>query len=262
MKIFLNVVDLYDLFILDIWGVLHNGKDLFPWTLQTLLTLKKKNKKIALLSNSPRLIHDSKEHLAKKGLTPDFYDFLMTSGQMGHDFLKTSPFKRAFFIGPEHEKNILKDLTMDCVEDIETADFILLTGLNNMPLSSYIDCLTYSKQKKLPMICSNPDLGAMHGDFYDLSAGSLAFAYEQMGGKVLYFGKPFLNFYEYLFEELSKNMVSFSKDKILGVGDNLLTDIKGAIGFGVDSALVLSGITKEEDISTSLFKPKYIFQHI
>ncbi|CAO5677508.1 MAG: Ribonucleotide monophosphatase NagD [Holosporales bacterium] len=263
MKTFIKVIDLYDFFIFDVWGVLHNGETLFPWTLNTLQVLKQKGKCIALLSNSPRLVLDSKKHLMNKGLTPDLFDFLITSGQRTHDFLKTANFKNAFFIGPDHEKNILNGLNIDCVLDVNHADFLLVTGLDGKNIAFYEELLLCAQKKDLPMICSNPDKGAMLLEDFILSAGSLAEHYEQKGGNVLYFGKPYKDIYNYLFEAVSKNMVPCHSNKILAVGDSLLTDIKGAIEFGIDSALVLSGITTVQNLADiNGITPTYIFENI
>lgn len=261
MTSFFDVVFKYDVFIFDLWGVVHNGKDLFPWTLKTLDFLKKEQKYIALLSNSPRLIDSSEEHLKQKGLTKDFYDILCTSGQQCHSFLKKSSYKKAFFIGPEHEKNLLKDLDIGIAESIEESDFILLCGLDGKPIDYFSKILIMAKELSLTMLCANPDRGAIFENTLIFSAGSLAQKYEEIGGSVVYFGKPHNPIYQFLFDDISKTLINLQKKDILCVGDSIMTDIKGAKFFGVDSALVLTGITKDQNFDEGI-QPTYVFKDI
>ena len=242
--VFLEIVPKYHVFVFDLWGVIHDGKDLFPWTLKTLEFLKKEGKTVAFLSNSPRRVDDSKSHLGAKGLTLDFYDFLYTSGEESFRFLSCQKGKKVFFIGPKHEKKILDGLDIEIVMDPKKSDFVLVTGLDGKPLESFDDLLQILKKDDISMVCSNPDLGAFFGESYIYSAGSLAKRYEEIGGRVLYFGKPYPPVYDSLFECFYKSVVDFKKSNVIFFGDSPLTDIKGANNFGVDSVLVLSGITK------------------
>lgn len=257
----LDIIPKYHVYIFDLWGVVHNGKDLFPYTLKTLEFLKKQGKYIALLSNSPRLVEDSKINLYKKGLTSDFYDILCTSGQHCHNFLKEAHFKKAFFIGPEHEKNILYGLDIEVAPCISNADFLLVTGLDGCKPDYFQTVLREAKNSSLKMICSNPDIEAILKDHYIFSAGSLAERYKNIGGEVEYFGKPHLSIYQFLFNKISENVVNLKKRDIICIGDSLLTDIKGANLFGVDSALVLSGIKKSSTIDAQTI-PTYILRDI
>jgi HAD superfamily hydrolase (TIGR01459 family) len=258
---FLDIIPKYHVFIFDLWGVIHDGKDLFPWTLKTLEFLKKEGKVVAFLSNSPGRVEDSKSHLCSKGLTSDFYDFLYTSGEESFQFLSSQKGKNIFFIGPNHEKKILDGLDMKIVLDRRDSDFVLVTGLDGKPLEAFEGLLEEIKKNDIPMVCSNPDLGAFLGEFYIHSAGSLAKRYEEIGGRALYFGKPHLSVYDSLFETLSKNVLDFRKSDVVAVGDSLLTDIKGANDFVIDSVLVLSGITKTINIKSDHI-PTYIVTDI
>ena len=259
--VFLDIIPKYSVFVFDLWGVIHDGKELFPWTLKTLEFLKKEAKIVAFLSNSPRRVEDSKDHLSTKGLTTNFYDFLYTSGEQCFQFLATQKGKKVFFIGPKNEKKILDGVDVDVVLDPKCADFVLVTGLDGKPLEVFDGLLEGLKNDDIPMVCSNPDLGAFLGESYIHSAGSLAKRYEEIGGKALYFGKPHLSVYDSLFETLSKNVLDFKKSGVVTVGDSLLTDIKGANDFGVDSILVLSGITKKNSVNIDA-NPTYIINDI
>ena len=90
------------------------------------------------------------------------------------------------------------------------------------------------------MICTNPDLIVYRGARREYCAGSLAAVFEALGGKVVYFGKPYPEIYKFC---IKKN------ESILVVGDNIRTDIRGANNMKFDSLLVTGGIHKDEFIN-------------
>ena len=94
------------------------------------------------------------------------------------------------------------------------------------------------------MICTNPDLIVERGNTRELCAGSVAMIFEKMGGEVIYFGKPFLEVY--------KQSSDISNKKILCIGDNLNTDIKGANLQNFHSLLISNGIHRKEIIDNGL----------
>ena len=106
----------------------------------------------------------------------------------------------------------------------------------NQDLNYYKELLNSSISKK--MICTNPDLIVDRGERREFCAGSVAMVFEKMGGQVVYFGKPFPEVYN---QSIDKN-----KKKILAIGDNLNTDIKGANNMNYDSMIIVNGIHKEE----------------
>ena len=88
------------------------------------------------------------------------------------------------------------------------------------------------------MICTNPDLIVDRGDKRELCAGSVALVFEKMGGEVIYFGKPFPEVYNQSIDSKGK--------KVLSIGDNLNTDIKGANLLNYDSLIISNGVHKDE----------------
>src|ERR1035437_3380369 len=76
-----EIFGLYDGFILDLWGVVHNGVTPFPDTLTTLAALRKTKKKVWLLSNAPRRAYVVAAKLNEMGISPDMYSGLLTSGE-------------------------------------------------------------------------------------------------------------------------------------------------------------------------------------
>ena len=88
------------------------------------------------------------------------------------------------------------------------------------------------------MICTNPDLIVDRGNERELCAGSVAMVFEKMGGEVVYFCKPYAEVYNQSIYNRNK--------KILSIGDNLNTDIKGANLLNYDSLLISNGVHRNE----------------
>ena len=104
------------------------------------------------------------------------------------------------------------------------------------------------------MICTNPDLIVDRGDIRELCAGSVAMVFEKMGGEVIYFGKPYPEVYNQSIDNINK--------KILSIGDNLNTDIKGANLLNYDSLLISNGVHKNEIIDKGIEKTSKQYEAI
>jgi HAD superfamily hydrolase (TIGR01459 family) len=247
-----QIIDNYQYFILDIWGVVHDGSSLYPDVLNALKYLKEKNKKICFLSNAPRRSIKVKQILNNLGINDNLYDFILSSGESTNLELLNNQKnnyqlfgKKYFYIGPDKDLDLLDDLAYDRVDKISEANFILNTGFENEQskleekLSLAIEGVNY----KIPMLCANPDLIVVKQNGNQMiCAGALAIEYKNLGGQVHYFGKPYKRVYQMVFEKFSKP----DKSTVLAIGDGLETDIKGAIDYGIDSVLVTGGILAKD----------------
>lgn len=245
------VADDYDAFILDLWGVLHDGVAAYPGALDTLKALRAEKKRVLLLSNAPRPAGDVAARMAEMGIVPELYDDLMSSGEDAWRHLKNRPDdwyaklgSRMLHIGPERDRVMFDGLDVEIVEDPEAADFVLATGLSvdGMSLDPVEGQIQAALARDLPMVCANPDLKVMRGPAWELCAGSMAKRYEELGGQVRYHGKPYRMIYDTCFALLD----GVERGRLLAVGDTLHTDIAGARNAGIDSALVTGGIHREE----------------
>lgn len=238
----------YDGFIIDLWGVVHNGHELFPGVVEALTALKNQGKKIVFLSNSPRRSQSVVRSLQALGISSDLYDALHTSGEDAHHHFtrkEESPyqnFRACYPIMDSHHQGLLYDLNLDIVDNLASATFILNTGPGSLLLEAYEPLLIKAQNLKLPMICVNPDLSVMIGNVMVVCAGSIAKMYEEMGGMVYYHGKPYETVYEWVLGLLSP----LQKERILAIGDSFHTDIQGANRIGIDSLLVLSGLLSKQ----------------
>lgn len=237
----------YDAYIVDLWGVLHNGQEAFPEAVLALAELKALQKKIILLSNSPRRVRAAEARLAELGIVRDFYDELYTSGEDCFQALQYSPdewYRKLgnyyFHIGPNDDKSMAHELSKMQVTSVENAEFVLVTGTKGweVDVSKYVPALEKAYEMGLPMVCANPDLTVLFDGEAVICAGAIAQYYEGIGGEVRYHGKPYPGIYKVVMQKL----FPIKKERILAIGDSLRTDIKGAAQLNIDTLLVLSGI--------------------
>jgi HAD superfamily hydrolase (TIGR01459 family) len=238
----------YDGFILDLWGVLHDGERPYPGVSDCLDRLMAAGKRLCLLSNAPRRVGPVADILAAMGITRDRYHHLVTSGEATFEALadRSDPWharlgRRCLHLGPAHDRQLfdgLPDLVL--VTDPRAATFVVNTGPSTYDETpaDYGPLLDASARLGLPMVCANPDLEVMVGPRRVLCAGTLARRYEDLGGSVRYHGKPHADVYRRCLELLDIP----DRRRILAVGDSLHTDVAGAVASGIDAALVTGGI--------------------
>ena len=243
----------YDTFLIDLWGVIHNGMMLNPNAIGAIEQLKKNSKKVVFLSNAPRPSSKVVSFLLKMKMDKKYLSNVMTSGEAAMHAINKNLFGKSFFhLGPPRDTSVFEKVK-DNKTNIDKCDFILCTGL----FDEYENNLEYHKNflkkyisKKL--VCTNPDLIVHRGNTEELCAGSVAKVFEELGGEVVYFGKPHKEVYKMCFS---------SNEKVLAIGDNLRTDIKGANNLNIDCIFILDGVHRDEyknnsDIETLLAKYK------
>ena len=235
-----SIVDNYDIFYIDLWGVVHNGLVLHKKAIETLMEITKAKKNYVLLTNAPRPNKTVKTFLEKMSMDKEIRAKVYTSGEAALTYLKINHLHEKFYhIGPPRDFDLFVDFEDSKTKNINDSTYLLCTGL----FESHDEDLNYYKKlfenhvnKK--MICTNPDLIVDRGEKRELCAGSVALVFEKMGGEVIYFGKPFPEVYNQSIDNTNK--------KILSIGDNLNTDIKGANLLDYDSLLISNGVHKNE----------------
>ena len=241
----------YDGFIVDLWGVVHDGIAPLPGVLDCLRALVVAGRRIVLLSNAPRRADDVVERITQIGVPADLYHDVMSSGEEAwqHLFRRRDPFyaalgRQCLHIGSERDNGIREGLALEFVESAEEAEFILNTGPAGWDdtIDDYAPLLERALQRALPMVCANPDLVVLHGGRLALCAGALAQWYEERGGVVRSHGKPFRSVYDKCLVLLGID----ERSRVLAVGDSIRTDIGGAAAAGLDSVLIAGGIHAEE----------------
>lgn len=237
----------YDGFIVDLWGVVHDGVRLYPGVLDCLTRLRAAGKRVVFLSNAPRRQAGIAAALANMGVTKDFYAGIMSSGEAVYQGLRdrTGEFaglgKRLYHLGPPRDHDVFDTLPYEVAAEPADADFILNTGpddvLGPQEPELYHPVLEAGLRAKLPMVCANPDFEVVRDGRRIICAGLLAEFYKAEGGVVIQRGKPDVAVYA-----PTLAMLGTASDRTLAVGDSLRTDIAGAMAAGIDSCWVLSGI--------------------
>ncbi|MDP4003944.1 TIGR01459 family HAD-type hydrolase [Methylobacterium sp. NEAU K] len=248
-----QVADRYDLLLCDVWGVLHDGQKAHGAAGEALIRFRglpgERPRRVVLVSNAPRPGDGVGRILDRFGVPREAYDAILTSGDLTRALIAARPGARIRHLGPERDLGIFHDLDLSLVPEAE-ADLIVCTGLfddRSETADDYRDELARLAARGLTLICANPDLVVESGNRLIPCAGLIAAAYAEIGGAVVYAGKPHRPVYEAALAkgaDLSGGPVDPSR--VMAIGDAIRTDIAGASGFGIASLLVARGIHAEE----------------
>ncbi len=236
----------YDGYILDVWGVMHQGGPAYPEAIACVRRLREAGKKVVFLSNAPRLAHQVETVLNGKGVDAALYDAVVASGDATRQALadRSHPAAdglgtRYHLLGPPWSDDVIDGLGYAPAADIAEAEFLLGIGLDDgcNTVEVHEPILQAAAARDLPMICVNPDLVVIRLGVQEPCAGALAARYEELGGRVHYFGKPYPEVYD-----LALAALGLPPSRVLAVGDGLATDIAGAAAAGLDSLLITGGL--------------------
>lgn len=242
-----ELMDSYDGFILDQWGVLHNGIQPYDGVVEALAHLKQRKKQVVILSNSAKRADDNVERLKKFGFKPSHYKTVVSAGEVAWQGLKDrkdAPFKGlgspCYLISRPDDRGLLSDLDIQTTDDIEQAQFILITSFNApaVKIEDLDPILKKAIAKKIPAICANPDLISVYGNERLMGPGAVAKRYHELGGMTHMIGKPHRAIFRYCLQLFDDIMPS----RILVVGDSIQHDIAGGSAADIDTAFILSGI--------------------
>ena len=243
-----EIFNVYDTFVIDLWGVIHNGIKLNDKALEAVDQLNKKSKKIVFLSNAPRPSTKVVDFLLSMNMNKKYLSNVMTSGEAAMHAINKNKFGKKFFhLGPPRDTAIFEKVKENKTT-IDSCEFILCTGLfdeddpdlnkiqlHENDLDYYKNFLIKHTSKKL--VCTNPDLTVHRGNKEEYCAGYIAKIFEDLGGKAIYYGKPHKEIYEMCFKK---------NEKVLAIGDNLRTDIKGANNLNIDCLFISNGVHRNE----------------
>ena len=245
----------YDALFVDLWGCVHNGVAALPDAVAALQTYRKSGGKVVLVTNAPRPRNSVEKQLVHFGVPGDAWDTIATSG----DSARSAMFRgvigeKVYFIGEGRDQSFFKPL--DLIEDpIEITQVPLdeATGIVCLgPFDPMADPsemrpqFLLAKQKGMKLLCANPDIVVDRGETREWCAGALAALYTEMGGESLYFGKPHPPIYDLARRRLSALGKPIADDRILAIGDGVLTDVAGAMGEDIDSLFITGGLAGTE----------------
>ncbi len=233
-----EIYNSYDTFIIDLWGVVHNGVKLNLKAIEAIENLIVNEKKVIFLTNAPRPCSVVREFLINLGMKKNLLQNIMSSGEASMKALENERFGKLFFhLGPSKDNEIFVNIKKN-KSSLDKCDYILCTGL----IEGKSEDLEYHKillknyiSKKL--ICTNPDLIVHKGQLAEYCAGTIANLFESIGGESIYFGKPYKEIY---------TMCFINNKKVIAIGDNLNTDIRGANNVNIDSIFISDGVHRSE----------------
>jgi HAD superfamily hydrolase (TIGR01459 family) len=246
----------HDAVFCDLWGCLHNGKTAFPAAVAALLAFRAQGGRVVLLTNAPRPATSVQAQLDRMSVPRDAWDLVVTSGDATQYALFSGAVgQKVHFIGATKDEPFFTDLPADLTTPLpitrvglDEAEGVICTGLADDLTETPDDyrlTLARMKNRDLPMLCANPDVIVDYGDKRLYCAGALAAAYEELGGKVFYFGKPHPPIYDLARRRLSA-LIGKSDPAILAIGDGIATDIMGGVAEDLDTLFVTGGIAAAE----------------
>ncbi len=236
----------YDAFLVDQWGVLHDGTTAYPGAADALVRLRRLGKPVVLISNSGKRAGPNSERLARLGFGPDCYDACVSSGEAAWREMAAAshPFtaalgRRCLLFSRGGDRSIVDGLDLIVVETADEADFVLLSGHDERRApADYRPHFDAALARDLPLLCANPDTSGLTADGLVLSPGALADHYEARGGRVRRIGKPFPEIYR-----LCRQWIGdLPPERVVAIGDSLANDIEGGAAVGHATALILGGL--------------------
>jgi HAD superfamily hydrolase (TIGR01459 family) len=240
-----DVVAGVDVVLSDIWGVVHNGLESFPDACAALHAFRERGGTVILITNAPRPADSVQRQLRKLHVPDETYDGIVSSGDLTRHFVAGHPGQKIFWLGPERDGSIHRGLDPVLV-GIDAADYIVCTGLFDDETESaedYRAMMLTARERHLPLICANPDIVVERGDRLIYCAGAIAELYRELGGEVIFYGKPHRPIYERAIALAAEQRGAPTPlARVLAIGDSVRTDLAGAHGFGINCLFVTRGI--------------------
>jgi HAD superfamily hydrolase (TIGR01459 family) len=262
-----DLVDGVDVLLSDIWGVVHNGLVSFPEACEALHNFRKQGGIVILITNAPRPADSVQRQLRKLGVADHVYDIIVSSGDLTRHFVADHPGRKVFWLGPERDNSIYRGLDPP-LAPLEQADYIICTGPfddETETAEDYRDMMMQARERKLTLICANPDIVVERGDRLIYCAGAIAELYRELGGEVIFYGKPHRPIYERAMQLAAERQGrAIELSRVLAIGDSVRTDLAGAHGFGIDCLFVTRGIHAEDFEGVDQLDPasvKELFGH-
>ncbi len=228
---------------------LVNGLIAFPDACEALHTFRSRGGSVILITNAPRPADSVQRQLRKLSVEDVTYDAIISSGDLTRNFVASHSNQKMFWIGPERDNSIYRGLDPRTAP-LQEADYMVCTGLFDDETESaenYRPMMERALARKLPMVCANPDIVVERGDRLIYCAGAIAELYRELGGEVIFYGKPHRPIYQRAIELAAERRgAPVPLDRVLAIGDSVRTDLAGAQAFGIDCLFVTRGIHSEE----------------
>ncbi len=230
----------YRAILCDLWGVVHDGYAVFPGAAERLRQWRDEGRCVVLLTNAPRSTKAIEQHLTQLGLPREAWDLIVSGGEAGIAAINGLD-EPVGFLGTATDRQVLAAKGVRIREDAAFRE-LACTGLEEARprVDDYCDDLARWAATGVRLHCLNPDRTVIHGGVAQPCAGALADAYETLGGKVSWYGKPYPAIYAHALQLAGDP----APDEVLAVGDGLHTDMLGAARMGFDAVFVTGGLNQ------------------
>lgn len=243
-----QIADAYDAFLIDAWGVLLDGAQVYPGVTDCLQQLRRANKRVIVITNAARRESVVARGMHALGIGADLYDSVVSSGELTWSALTARADSwharlgtNCYYLGPARSRGLLEGTGLTATDDLDKADFVLTTGplgVHESDIEPYRDLLARAARLGLPMVCANPDHEAIRAGTRGISAGAIAAAYRHLyAGEVRFHGKPHAEIYA-----RACTRASVPRERVVAIGDGLATDILGANRAALASVFIAGGV--------------------
>ena len=241
-----KIIDRYQLVVCGLEGVISEGGNILPEAKDALIKMKKFGMRLVLLSNSPLRVQSIVELMRNNELPPLVFDNIISAGEILHYLFKSRQGDFAtigttyYNLGQASDAEVFAALDYVAVDKLGKADFLFMGNASSADatIDQYMQILEFAASMNVPLVCAGNDTSSFANGKICVSAGAVAEQYAALGGRIITIGKPDPKVLAYALE----GMGDISLEKILLIGDNITTDIKGANLSKIDSVLVSKGV--------------------
>ena len=239
----------FDAFVVDQFGVLHDGRACYPGAVEALRRLTARGP-VALMSNSGKRAAANIERLERLGIGRECYTAFVSSGEVAHGMiaggeLAVPPRARTLVVSRGDGAAALDGLDLVATDDPRTADLVVIAGSQSerIAMADYETLLRPAAERGVRALCTNPDHHMLADGAIHPGAGAIAAVYAAMGGPVAWIGKPHRAIYEHAARALAPHLAGgFDWGRTLGIGDSLAHDVAGVRRMGGAALLVETGV--------------------
>lgn len=243
-----EIANRYDTILCDVWGVIHNGHAAFDEAGLALRNFREAGGHVILITNAPVPKAQVLRYFEPLGVPAEAFDDCVSSGDATREELLRRENEAIWRLGAdegwEHDRFLYEGLDLDFVTP-DKAELLLCIGLRdqvNDDPEDYRRELQQGVSRGLPMLCANPDIKVRVGGQLYWCAGALAAIYEDLGGSVIYPGKPHDAIYRLACARVETLGGNIDPTRMLAIGDSPATDMRGARLQGIDGLYVGTGL--------------------
>jgi HAD superfamily hydrolase (TIGR01459 family) len=241
-----DIADQFDLFLVDQYGVLHDGVAAYPGAIDGLARVAAGGREVIVLTNSGKDASDNLARLVTLGFSARHFR-VVSSGEVGLQLVRGGGLGPRFTIGAQAcvigrsgDRYAFSPDEFDLVARPVDAAFLVFAGSDapRTSLESYRAQLQTAAGAGVPALCVNPDITMIRDGQLVPAPGAIARIYESLGGRVDYVGKPHGTFFRHALALAA----SEADTRAVMIGDSPEHDVCGGKAMGLSTLLVRTGI--------------------